>query len=286
MLDAPDAVDEGDPRAGRPAGGRIAPQAADSTRMSTRAGSRPSSPFPIWMAPSYSAAQGSRRMRGALIVMMSASLARGRPPRGPPAGRNSPLGLITSRIHALGAALRLRWRFSSSRAPAPREAAPRRRTGSAVDPADPRFAARPELREKLAKSAHGYFRFVNTGFAAEACDAFADVVERVPRRQPARGRPRRAVHGDEPRTGPQRLRRLHPGQAGDRPRPLRDLARPRRPGEGLGRGRGEDRGRVSPRVPRRPQQARPGRPEAHPLLGDPQGLRAGSCEPRCARPTR
>ncbi len=49
-----------------------------------------------------------------------------------------------------------------------------------VDPADPRFAGRPDLMAKLQGSAHGYFRFVNTGFAAEACAAFADVVDEFP----------------------------------------------------------------------------------------------------------
>jgi len=49
-----------------------------------------------------------------------------------------------------------------------------------VDPADPRLAARPELKAKIAGSAHGYFRFVNTGFALEACEAFADVVDQFP----------------------------------------------------------------------------------------------------------
>jgi hypothetical protein len=50
----------------------------------------------------------------------------------------------------------------------------------AVDPADPRLAARPDLMSKLAESPHTYFRFVNTGFAAEACDAFSDVVDEFP----------------------------------------------------------------------------------------------------------
>ena len=49
-----------------------------------------------------------------------------------------------------------------------------------VDPADPRFADRPDLRAKLAKDAHAYFRFVNTGFAAEACGAFSDVMDEFP----------------------------------------------------------------------------------------------------------
>ena len=49
-----------------------------------------------------------------------------------------------------------------------------------LDPADPRFASRPDLRTKLARSAHGYFRFVNAGFAAEACAAFTDIVDEFP----------------------------------------------------------------------------------------------------------
>jgi len=53
-------------------------------------------------------------------------------------------------------------------------------TRLSVDPADPRLAERPDLMAKLQGSAHGYFRFVNAGFAAEACDAFADVVDEFP----------------------------------------------------------------------------------------------------------
>ena len=52
--------------------------------------------------------------------------------------------------------------------------------GLAVDPADPRLEARPELRAKIAGSAHGYFRFVNTAFALEACAALSDVVDDFP----------------------------------------------------------------------------------------------------------
>ncbi|MCG6924041.1 MAG: DUF2252 domain-containing protein [Acidobacteria bacterium] len=52
--------------------------------------------------------------------------------------------------------------------------------GLAVDPADPRLAARPELKARIAASAHGYFRFVNTAFALETCEAFADVVDEFP----------------------------------------------------------------------------------------------------------
>jgi hypothetical protein len=50
----------------------------------------------------------------------------------------------------------------------------------AVDPADPRLASRPDLVAKLAATAHGYFRFVNTPFAAEACRLFADLAESMP----------------------------------------------------------------------------------------------------------
>lgn len=50
----------------------------------------------------------------------------------------------------------------------------------AVDPADPRLEARPELRKTISGSAHGYFRFVNAGFALEACAAFADIVDEFP----------------------------------------------------------------------------------------------------------
>jgi hypothetical protein len=52
--------------------------------------------------------------------------------------------------------------------------------GLAVDPADPRLEARPELKAKIAGSAHGYFRFVNTAFALEACAAFADIADEFP----------------------------------------------------------------------------------------------------------
>jgi hypothetical protein len=50
----------------------------------------------------------------------------------------------------------------------------------AVDPADPRLTARPELLARLTGSAHGYFRFINAAFAAEACTAFSDVVDDFP----------------------------------------------------------------------------------------------------------
>jgi hypothetical protein len=50
----------------------------------------------------------------------------------------------------------------------------------AVDPADPRFAARPDLLEKLTATAHGYFRFVNAAFAGETCRLFFDVASSMP----------------------------------------------------------------------------------------------------------
>lgn len=50
----------------------------------------------------------------------------------------------------------------------------------AVDPADPRLAARPDLVERLTATAHGYFRFVNAAFAAETCRLFSDVASSMP----------------------------------------------------------------------------------------------------------
>jgi len=50
----------------------------------------------------------------------------------------------------------------------------------AVDPADSRLAARPDLLERLTATAHGYFRFVNAAFAGEACRLFSDVASSMP----------------------------------------------------------------------------------------------------------
>ncbi|HSD65509.1 MAG TPA: DUF2252 family protein [Vicinamibacteria bacterium] len=50
----------------------------------------------------------------------------------------------------------------------------------AVDPADPRLAARPDLVERLTATAHGYFRFVNAAFAGETCRLFSDVAASMP----------------------------------------------------------------------------------------------------------
>jgi uncharacterized protein (DUF2252 family) len=50
----------------------------------------------------------------------------------------------------------------------------------AVDPADARLARRPDLVAKLASSPHAYFRFVNAGFAARSCAAFADLRDSLP----------------------------------------------------------------------------------------------------------
>jgi hypothetical protein len=61
-------------------------------------------------------------------------------------------------------------------APVPTRAADR----LAVDPADPRLVARPEVEATLLATPHAYFRFVNAGFAALTCDAFADVRDALP----------------------------------------------------------------------------------------------------------
>jgi len=52
--------------------------------------------------------------------------------------------------------------------------------GLAVDPADPRFVGRQDLLAKLRATPHGYFRFINGGFAAETCRLFADVLDQMP----------------------------------------------------------------------------------------------------------
>jgi hypothetical protein len=49
-----------------------------------------------------------------------------------------------------------------------------------VDPTDPRLLARPDLVATLAATPHGYFRFVNSGFAVETCRLFADVMGQLP----------------------------------------------------------------------------------------------------------
>lgn len=59
-------------------------------------------------------------------------------------------------------------------------AATARPSDLAVDPADPRLAARPDLVATLAATAHGYFRFVNVAFAQEACRLFSDVADELP----------------------------------------------------------------------------------------------------------
>jgi uncharacterized protein (DUF2252 family) len=52
--------------------------------------------------------------------------------------------------------------------------------GLAVDPKDPRFVGHWDLVTRISASPHDYFRFVNSGFAAETCRLFADVVDRMP----------------------------------------------------------------------------------------------------------
>ena len=52
--------------------------------------------------------------------------------------------------------------------------------GLLVDPADPRFATRPDLVARLAATPHGYFRFVSAAFASETCRLFSDVAASMP----------------------------------------------------------------------------------------------------------
>ena len=74
----------------------------------------------------------------------------------------------------------LPWLLASAPAAA---AAPMDAAGSDplfVDPKDPRLVGRGDLVQTIRATPHGYFRFVNTGFAAETCRLFVDVVERMP----------------------------------------------------------------------------------------------------------
>jgi uncharacterized protein (DUF2252 family) len=50
----------------------------------------------------------------------------------------------------------------------------------AVDPTEPRLAARPDLIAKISSTPHAYFRFVNAGFAAETCRLFTDALTAFP----------------------------------------------------------------------------------------------------------
>src|SRR5512141_2532878 len=52
--------------------------------------------------------------------------------------------------------------------------------GLRVNASEPRLLARPDLADKLAATAHQYFRFVNVGFAAETCRLFADAAAQLP----------------------------------------------------------------------------------------------------------
>jgi hypothetical protein len=52
--------------------------------------------------------------------------------------------------------------------------------GLAADPKDPRLVSRPDLLGRLTATAHGYFRFVSTAFAGEACRLFSDVAPSMP----------------------------------------------------------------------------------------------------------
>jgi uncharacterized protein (DUF2252 family) len=52
--------------------------------------------------------------------------------------------------------------------------------GLAVDPREPRLAARPDLIAKISSTPHAYFRFVSAGFAAETCRLFSDSLTAFP----------------------------------------------------------------------------------------------------------
>ncbi len=158
--------------------------------------------------------------------------------------------------------------------------------GLAVDPADPRFADRPDLVARLSATPHGYFRFVNAAFAAETCRLFADVAASHARGQPARRRARRAVRGHEPRPRPHRLRRLHAGQAGHRPRPLRRLAPPRGPREGLEQPRSSASWTSSSGATARGSAATAGRCARRSWSPASAPASSGTTLPRCVRRTR
>ena len=49
-----------------------------------------------------------------------------------------------------------------------------------VDPTDPRFVGRGDLVLKLRTSVHDYFRFINSGFAAETCSLARVRLSRAP----------------------------------------------------------------------------------------------------------
>jgi uncharacterized protein (DUF2252 family) len=52
--------------------------------------------------------------------------------------------------------------------------------GLTLDPADPRFVGHSDLVRTMAATPHGYFRFVNSAFAAETCRLFTDVLDQLP----------------------------------------------------------------------------------------------------------
>jgi hypothetical protein len=61
--------------------------------------------------------------------------------------------------------------------------------GLALDPKDSRFSGRPDLVATLTATPHGYFRFVNAGFAASAAPlSAAAAIVRVIRSTLAKGR--------------------------------------------------------------------------------------------------
>jgi hypothetical protein len=55
-----------------------------------------------------------------------------------------------------------------------------------IDITDYDFAANPALLQRIAGSAHGYFRFINKQFAQVVCTHFRDDLALMPNSQPAR----------------------------------------------------------------------------------------------------
>ena len=269
-------------RGGGAAGGRIAAQAAASTRMSTATASSSS---PSWMDPSYSAAQGSSPQRVAPVRHAGAVYPGDRPRRvRSVAGTDERLLRSTQMRRWPGdasAALFFGLALLAGRATAA--------DGLAVDPRDPRFADRPDLVAEAHRHPPRLLPLRERGLRRRDLPSLRRRGRLAARGQPARRRARRAVRGDEPRPRPHRLRRLHEGRRGHRPRPLRRLAPARRPREGLGGRGGALRRRVPPGLPRRAArrgrraQAGPGHADARRVQVGPRSRAAPGQRPHRQR---
>jgi hypothetical protein len=143
----------------------------------------------------------------------------------------------------------------------------------AVDPADPRLVSRPDLLERLAATAHGYFRFVNTAFESETCRLFSDVASSMPEVN---------LHGDahvEQYAVTSLGRGLTDFDDCTRGKPVIDLVRfgadgpgsPQAAGRGDGQGPTESGRAVAPRErgPGARRHARAGEPDGSGLAGVP-----------------